>query len=470
MISLGSVEWGSSPIIPMTFEYEKERSGANMRYRVKVSILTIKGGSYFGYPIYMALTIDGKAVSDVTLKAASPSKWSSAITYTSDWYTVSNKISGTTTVAFKIYSGLGSTRNKTYTYVMDVDPAASVLSVSNGTLGTKLSLSVTRYNTGFKHTITYQCGTAAGVVCTKSTATTVDWTEANGNTLALASQDQKNPSVSVTFLIVTHSGDTLIGSNSVTISMAIPDTVVPSVTLNVEDETGLFDTYGAYVQGRSKLKITATPKLAYGSPITTYAITADGKSYSDSPVITDVIQGKDTLTVTAKVTDARSRPSEEVTEDITVLEYSKPSVTAIAYRCNSSGEEDPEGAYMRVGFESTIASLNNINSAKYTIDYGRDPIEGTGTSFLSDPIECSVTRVWSVEVKVDDDLDSTTKAAVIPIAFTLMDFYHTGEGVSLGKVATRNGFDCAMTAYFTGGVYVDGKTLAKYITDTVSGK
>jgi hypothetical protein len=44
-----------------------------------------------------------------------------------------------------------------------------------------------------------------------------------------------------------------------------------------------------------------------------------------------------------------------------------------------------------------------------------------------------------------------------------MDFYHTGMGVAFGKVATRDGFDCAMPAYFTGGGYVDGKTLAEYI-------
>ena len=206
-----------------------------------------------------------------------------------------------------------------------------------------------------------------------------------------------------------------------------------------------------------------------GSPILSYAITADGKSYNASPVVTEAVQGKDTLRVTAKVTDSRTQPSEEAVAEITVLEYSKPSVTPIAYRCNSSGQEDPEGAYMRVGFTSTIASLNDKNSADYTINYGGTPITGTGTSYLSEPIACDVARVWSVEVKVDDDLDSTTKAAVIPIAFTLMDFFHTGMGVALGKVATRDGFDCAMPAYFTGGVYIGEKTLAEYITDIVNG-
>lgn len=470
MIALGSVSWGTGPVIPIAFEYEKQRSGANMQYRVKVTVSPITGASYFGYPIYMGLTVDGRSVGDVTLKSASPSQWSSAITYTSGWYTVSNKITGTTTVAFKMYSGSGSTRNNTYTYSMGVDPAASKVSASNGTLGTALNLSVTRYNTGFTHTITYKCGTATGTVCEKVTATTVSWSTTNGNVLALASQNKSGQSVSVTFTITTYSGNSVIGTNSTTISMTIPASVKPSVALKVEDAAGYFDTYGAYIQGWSKLKITATPTLAHGSPIKTYAITADGKTYSTSPVTTDPVQGKGDLKVTAKVTDNRSHPSEEVSTEITVLEYFKPTVTVIAYRCNSSGVEDQEGAYMRVGFIAEIASLEGANSAKYTIRYGGTPISGLGTSYLSDPIACDVSRVWSVEVTVSDDLDSTTKAAVIPIAFTLMDFYYTGKGVALGKVGTRDGFDCAMVAYFTGGVYVGEKSLAEYIADVVKGQ
>lgn len=470
MIALGSATWGSGPKIPMTFEYEKQRSGANMQYRVRVTVSPITGSHYFGYPIYLALTLDGKALPGVTIKNASPKQWSSAITYTSDWYTVTNKTSGNTTAALKVYSGSGSSRSETYTYSLGVDPAASQVRASSGTLGTSLSLSVTQYNTTYSHTITYRCGTASGEVCSKSYDTTVYWTTDNGNELSLASQNKYDQSVSVTFTITTYSMlGQQIGTNSITVRMAIPNTVRPSVSLKVEDVTGCFAAYGAYVQGWSKLKITATPTLAYGSPIDTYTITADGKTYDTSPVTTDPIQAKASFLVRASVKDKRTHSSEEVTAPVTVLEYSKPSVTPIAYRCNSSGEEDQEGAYMRLGFTSTIASLNDKNSARYTITYGGTPLTGTGASFLSEPIACDVSRVWSVEVKVEDDLDSTTKSAVIPIAFTLMDFYHTGMGVALGKVATRDGFDCAMPAYFTGGVYVDGKTLAEYITNLVSG-
>ena len=475
MITLASFNWGSGPKIPVTFGYEHQRSGADMQYRVQVIIGELtSSSSYFGYPIYMKLTMDGTLRETTTLKAASPNQWSSAITYTSPWYTVSNKTSGTTVVSFNLYSGSGSTRNDTYSYSMAVDPAASRLAAPNGTLETELSLAVTKYNSSFTHSISYVCGTAKGDVCTNVSGTSVAWNTGNGNTVALAAQNTVGQSVTVTFTIITYSGTTEVGRNTTTCVMAIPSNKVkPSVTLAVEDAAGYLATYGAYVQGKSKLKITATPTLAYGSPIKTYVITADDKTYTSSPVTTDVLHGKGTLAVTAKVTDARTYPSNVASTNITVLEYAPPAVTVSAYRCNSSGTADQEGAYMKFGFSATISSLNSKNSATYSISYkadgGATTVTGNGLSYTSAAIACDVSKVWTIEVKVTDKLSSTTKAAVIPIAFTLMDFYHTGKGVSLGKVGTRDGFDCAMAAYFTGstslpaGVTIGGKTLLNLV-------
>lgn len=473
MVTLASFNWGTSPKIPVTFAYEHQRSGADMQYRVQVTIGTIGSSSYFGYPIYMKLTMDGTLRETTTLKATSPSQWSSAITYTSPWYTVSNKTSGTTVVSFNLYSGSGSTRNDTYSYSMVVDPAASLLTVSNGTLGTALPMTVTKYNSAFTHTISYACGTAKADVITTAPDTSVSWGASNGNTVALAAQNTAGQSVTVVFTIITYSGTTEIGRNTVTRTMAIPNTVKPSVALTVADAAGYLATYGAYVQGKSKLTITATPTLAYSSPIKTYEITADGKTYTTSPVTTDVLHNSGTLAVTAKVTDARTYPSAVASTNITVLEYAPPAVTVTAYRCNSSGTADQEGAYMKFGFSATISSLNSKNSATYSVSYkadgGATKVTGTGLSYTSAAIACDVSKVWTIEVTVTDKLSSTTKAAVIPIAFTLMDFYNTGKGIAFGKVGTRDGFDCAMAAYFTGatslpsGVTIGGKTLLNLI-------
>lgn len=462
MITLASLEWGTGPKIPIVFAYEHQRSGADMQYRAKVTINPITSANgHFGYPIYLKLTIGGTLRETTTLKAASPDRWTSAITYTSPWYTVAGKTSGTTVVSFNIYSGSGSTRNETYSYSMAVDPAASLLAAPNGTLGTALTLTVTKYNTAFTHTITYKCGNASDTVVSNASAASVSWGTSKGNTVALAAQNTAGKSVSVTFTIITYSGGTEVGRNTASCLMAIPNTVKPSVALSVADAAGLLATYGAYVQGKSKLTITATPTLAYGSPIKVYEIAADGKTYSSSPVTTDVLQGTGTQAITAKVTDARTYPSDVTKANITVLPYSPPAVTVTAYRCNSSGATDQEGAYMKFGFSAEISSLNSKNSATYSISYkagsgAATKVTGSGLSYTSAVIACDVAQNWTIEVTVTDKLSSTVKAAVVPIAFTLMDFYATGKGVAFGKVATRDGFDCAMPAYFSGAMTSSG--------------
>ena len=450
MISLGSAIWGSnSPSISASFAYEKQRSGADMKYRVQVTIGSVTGSHYFGYPIYLQLSIGGELKETRTLKEASPNRWSSAITYTSPWYTVTNKTTGTTPVSFKVYSGLGSSRSGTYSYNMAVDPAATNLSASNGTLGTPLTLNLTRYNTSFTDTITYKCGSITGTVKSGSTATSVVWNTDNGNVVALAAQNTSGPTVDVTFTVTTYSGGTPVGTSSTTVKMTVSDTVKPSVKLSVEDAAGYYAIYGAYVQGYSKLKISVTPTLAYGSPIKTYSITAGGSSYATNSV-TVALPNKGSLEVTAKVTDNRGHSSDPVSQTITVLEYAKPVANLSAYRCDSNGKIDPEGDHMRIGLISTISSLGGKNSATVKIEYPGGTLTGSGTAFLSNPLPCDVSTTHQIDAIVTDKLSYTPVTAVIPIAYTLMDYYKTGRGIAFGKVGTREGFDCAMPSYFCG--------------------
>lgn len=463
MISLGSTRWTSSnPAITLSFAYEKQRSGADMQYRTQITVSTITGSKYFGYPIYLKLTMGGELKETKTVKNASPSRWSTAITYTSPWYTVADKTSGTVPVFFNVYSGQGSSRSATYAYNLDVDPATSVISATNGTLGTALTLGITRYNTSFTDTITYKCGTVSGTVKSGSTATSVVWNTGNGNVVALAAQNTSGPTVDVTFTVTTYSGSTPVGSIDTTVKMAIPDTVKPSVKLSIEDTAGYDAIYGAYVQGYSKPKITATPTLAYGSPIKTYSITSDGISYH-APYVIVALRNRGSLEVTAQVTDNRGHTSEPVTENITVLGYAKPVVNLAAYRCDANGNEDPEGAYMKIVVTSAISSLNGKNSATYKIEYPGGTLTGSGTTFASNPLPCDVSTTHQIDVTVTDKLSNTPATAVIPIAYTLTDYYHTGKGISFGKVGTRDGFDCAMPAYFTGSVTVNDKSLLDLI-------
>ena len=163
---------------------------------------------------------------------------------------------------------------------------------AGGTLGVKQSITVNRPS-NLTHTVTWVCGTQKGTLCTNSTATTLDFTPDIG----LASQNTTGSTVSITFTITT----TGVGDKTHTATYAIPASVKPQLSIAVDDATDYKNTYGGYVQGWSKLKITATPTLAYGSPIDSYSITAEGKPYTTNPATTDVISSGNDVPIATTV-------------------------------------------------------------------------------------------------------------------------------------------------------------------------
>ena len=320
---------------------------------------------------------------------------------------------------------------------------------SGGTLGVAQTITVNRPSS-LTHTVSWVCGTAKGTLCTNSTATTLGFTP----DIALAAQNTKDQSVTITFTITTIG----VGDKTYPVSYAIPASVKPSLSISVEDATNYYDTYGGYVQGWSRLKITGTPTLAYNSPISSYTVTADKKTYTGNPVTTDVISSGTKVSIAAYVTDQRTRSSDVEEAEVDVIPYSPPTVTLNAYRCDEDGTENDEGSHMIIVLSSKISSLNGKNTANYSITYSGGAYgeqTGDGLDWTSEPIACDVSKPCAIEVVVYDDLSNGTASATIPIAFTLMEFYNTGKGVSFGKVATKDGFDCAMPAYFTGGLFLD---------------
>lgn len=239
----------------------------------------------------------------------------------------------------------------------------STLAASYGTLGTALALTVTRQDTSLTHTITYKCGSTSGTICTKSTDTSLSWTPP----LSLAQQNTTGTSVSVTFTITTYTGSTNVGSNTKTVTCAIPASVKPSVSVAVSDPTGYKSTYGAYIQGQSKFKIVSTASGSQGSTIKSYKVETDGKTYTAATVETGAISGTGTLTIKVTVTDSRGRTATETTT-VSVLAYAFPKITAMSvYRCDAEGVASSAGSYLAVKFSSAVTSLGNKNTATYTI-------------------------------------------------------------------------------------------------------
>ena len=324
-------------------------------------------------------------------------------------------------------------------------PRASTLGASNGTLGTAQTLTVTRQSTSFTHTITYKCGGASGTIATKSSSTSISWTPP----LTLASQNTTGTTVSVTFTITTYNGTTSVGSGTKTITCAIPASVKPSLSVALEDITGVDDIYGSPVKSLSKIKITPTVTTAYGSAIASYSIVANGVTYNTATATTGFLTTAGDSKVTVTVKDKRGR-SATWTYTMNVQDYTAPTVSKLVVRrCDNRGTEDDQGEYALIAFSAAISSVGSKNTATYGLRYKKST--DTAWTEVSLPVmdgEYTVENLtyifvadgnysYDVEVVATDRHSSTTRSTSVSTAFTLYNCHSSGTGWRFGGVADK---------------------------------
>lgn len=468
MTTLASkVRWTSgAPAIYLTYEYEKKRVGADMQYRAKVTVSAVTSGATFGFPIYATVTINGATAGSATIKAASPSQWSSALTYTTPWVTVANKTSGTTPISFRVYSGSGSSRNQTNAYTMAIDPAASSISAENGSLGLPQTITVTRYDPSFLDTITYACGDVSGVIAENSTASSVQFTPPH----TLAAQNPTGANVAITITISTVNADGVsVGTNSIVISAEIPPGVKPVASLTLSDVTGYYERYGAYVQGMSALSVTVNAEVSEGATIQSYTIKADGKTFAAQSAVVSPINNSGRLLVTGTATDSRGRQSDPAEQYIDVLAYQAPKITQVTIiRCDENGNKDNSGGYIKVEFAASVSPLNSRNKASYTVQYKAKTEEDYNSDTLTqyddrftvagEHIFAAATGVgYDVQLLVVDSFKSATRAAQASIGVPLMHFLADKSGGAIGKEAEQKGLlDIAWSMLVRGDLTVSG--------------
>lgn len=380
MASLATnVQWGNSPVITASFTYEHRRSGSDMQYRVGITINPLNSsGSFFGYPIYAQLTLAGSVVASTTLKAASPTTWSSAITYTSAWFTVSNKTSGTTALAIRLYSGSGSSRDQTYTYALAVDASKSDVSATSGYIGSPLTISITRYSTAFTHTLKYSFVNASGTIITKTSATSVSWTPG----MSLCSQIPSALQAACTITCETYDGSTLVGSSTYSVNIAVPKHVqlepqAGSVVVSPYNVGTRAESIAAFVQNYSKAEASInTAKIStansYGATPKSYRFSFEGVSIEAAPYRTGLLTTAGTKKITCYITDTRDRTT-SIDVEFTVYAYTAPKLSDISiFRCNSAGAANDEGTYISAKGSFTFSSLGGNNSATLSVRYGKN--------------------------------------------------------------------------------------------------
>ena len=462
---------------------ETSYSVVNNTSQVRIVWTSTQGGlSWNGYTrtAYYYYSINGGSEVSKSVSYTLPKNATATIVDTT--LTVAHNSDGSGTISVRTWMDTDidiGIVEKSQTLTLTTIPRASTLSVSDGTLGTKTTLTADRKSSSFTHTLTWECGSYSGTLATKSSATSWPFTPE----LKLASVAPYGQKVYCTYTLSTYNGSTLVGTDSKAAWFTIPNSVKPSCSLSLSDSKGYASIYGGYIQGESQLSVTINATQAYSSPISRYSASANGVTYSTQTFTTSVLTNVGSNTISATVTDGRGRPG-STSSSITVLEYKRPRITNLKVRrCNADGTENDRGGYGKISFHCTITPLSNKNTKACSMDYrqsGTSEWTAAPTINLSaydqdcNPpvIQMSDAHSYEVRIKLLDRFGTTIVTTSVSTGYCLYHIPASGKGITFGGIAEGDGFNVKMDATFGENVnmkknlQLDGNMSCKSITCT----
>lgn len=375
-----------------------------------------------------------------------------------------------------IYNGSSYTDYLKWTAVtLEVDwqePATQPsLSAATVEMGKSVTINTPAVNSAYRHTLRYAFGCASGTIAT-GIASSVSWTPP----VSLANQIPSATAGSGTIYCDTYSGSTLLGTKSVSITLTVPGSVVPSAgTLSAalaEDTSGT----GLYVKGMGKAKLTLSGASgAYGSSITSYTITGGGWTATNGALTTGTLASAGNITFTATVTDSRGRKA-STTRTISVIDYTKPGVAVCdVYRCDADGNRKKAGTYFAVEINASYSAITG-NTLSITARYKKQSESSYGTAAnvtnngktVIGGGNIGASTTYDVLVTVADKYNSLPILRTLSTKSVLQSFKRSA-GAAIGKVAElANWLDVAWNTRIRGNLQVDG-TISTIIPITSGG-
>ena len=374
---------------------------------------------------------------------------------------ITHNADGSKSVAISATFNLEATISGTYrgtitasaTVTLNTIPRATqpTLSASSADMGASVTISMPRASSSFTHDLAYKLDSGSYVSIATERGTSYSWTVPD-----VASSLPKATSGKLTVRCITKNGSTTIGTKYAYLTAKVPASVVPTVgTVTLSEATsGLAAQFGAYIQDKSKVKVSIAASGAKGSTITEYQTTLQGKTYTGNSWTSPILTGKGTVALVTKVKDSRGRWSAAKTTNITVLEYNTPQInTLVARRVDSAGAADEQGEYISVQYKYSVTSLNSKNTARMVIEHKRSS-ETTwtqllaGTALSADTTAKPKTPTFSIDNQFDIRLtvtdwfgSSRSYMVSLPSGAVILDLLANGKGIAFGKVAETAGID-----------------------------
>ncbi len=402
-----------------------------MLYRFTTTVSMESSGT-FGYPIYQTITLNGSTVdSGHEIKAASPSYWSS-YTYTTGWFTVSGKTSGSVPLTINTYSGLGSSRDQNNSYTLTVLPAASVItSFPSFYIGDAPVIYYTKYSSDFIDAVSLTMG-GKEVLYWDRIYSGVTFMPTKDEIAAMYASCPNASSVSVNATITTKSGSSVIGTSSKSTTALVrpsPPRFTAFSYQDINEQTlALSGDNKTIVNGQSTLRITLTPGTAKNSAtIAKYTAQAGTVIKEVGPNETTIVLDKaDGGEIKVTCTDSRGFTT-TVTKQAEFIDYSSVRIGEVSFKRDNDMDTKTKmtvkGTYITQSNEinSLTYRYKETSSSVWSNAFAITPDIGTNTFTFSGYINGDLgsegfdaASSYDVQVTVTDKLTSMTKSAILP--------------------------------------------------------
>ena len=337
-------------------------------------------------------------------------------------------------------------------------PRTTPVSISgSGTFGSSKWIGHSRASTAFTVTLRYSCGTVSGTIVSKSATNETYWTPPK----SLQNQIPKATNITITVYCDTYSGNTLIGTTSTSFVCYIASDCVPVINgcefMNGED-------WGTtYYQGVNSVRLVVDDEGAYGSTITKYEYTIDGKTKTNYGYImyTDIINTSGYKDISLTITDSRGKTaSTTFTSAVYFTAYTKPQITN--FTCKRMGYDENDNLVISnlgtVGYftaSGTFHSNSTSQSRKFmykpTTSSSWTTINLSNTNYTDYQFSTSLATGSAYDLKfvMTDNVTSVEMQIKMQNLYPLINMNAAGNAIAFGKECNaENRFMVMMDATF----------------------
>ena len=360
-----------------------------------------------------------------------------------------------------------------YSVALPTIARASSFSVSGNTMGSPITIKISKASSSFTHTLTWKFGDKTGTIDKQKTSkSSIEWEPP----ISLASQIPDATSGSGTISCTTYNGETKIGQKSISFTLKVPSNIVPSISSFVASIASTKPANcGLYVKNHSTVRWDVSASGAYNSTIKKCVISGQNLSYTSTKSSNSYSATSSTLTIAGKktykvtVTDSRGRTASK-TSDIIIEDYNPPVITSISsFRSDEKGNLNGSGEHITHQLTSSFYTLNRKNKIKIEV-FSKESSEPTYSNSVTikDDSNKTVSYTYTYPTDVSFSVNSTYDFKIVisdSVGKSATVYTHVGtkniplnissnnNSVAIGGLAKtfsgNNGrFDCAWEAHF----------------------